>query len=164
MTTSDLREGAASPAPVTTVERHGVERIPDAERDARPLDLFRLTFGGTNTFATAFLGSFPILFGLSFWQGLTAMVLGLVVGALILSPMSLFGPRNGTNNAVSSSAHLGVHGRIVGSFLSLLTAITFFSISVWSASPGFWAAFIGAALIVLANPVSFGPFLGDWSR
>lgn len=160
--------------------------------------------------------------------------------------MSLFGPRNGTNNAVSSSAHLGVHGRIVGSFLSLLTAITFFSISVWSsgdalvgavdrmtgsasstlayvgaygvfavlvlvvciygfrfmllvnriavisasllfllgiaafggsfdpgyagsfadgsASPGFWAAFIGAALIVLANPVSFGPFLGDWSR
>lgn len=246
MTTSDLREVAAIPAPITTVERHGVERIPDAERDARPLDLFRLTFGGANTFATAFLGSFPILFGLSFWQGLTAMVLGLMVGALILSPMALFGPRNGTNNAVSSSAHLGVHGRIVGSFLSLLTAITFFSISVWSsgdalvgaldrmtgstsstlayvggygvfavlvlvvcvygfrfmllvnriavisasllfllgiaafggsfdpgyagsfadgaASPGFWAAFIGAALIVLANPVSFGAFLGDWSR
>jgi hypothetical protein len=76
MTTPDLRDGAASPAPITTVERHGVERIPDAERDARPLDLFRLTFGGANTFATAFLGSFPILFGLSFWQGLTAMVLG----------------------------------------------------------------------------------------
>ena len=46
--------------------------------------------------------------------------------------MALFGPRNGTNNAVSSSAHLGVHGRVVGSFLSLLTAIAFFSISVWS--------------------------------
>jgi purine-cytosine permease-like protein len=138
-----------------------------------------------------------------------------------------------------------VHGRIVGSFLSLLTAVAFFSISVWSsgdalvggahrlaglpesdvsygvayaifaglvlvvcvygfrfmllvnkiavvaasalfvlgafafagdfdpgyagafastADPLFWPAFIGSALIVLSNPVSFGAFLGDWSR
>lgn len=229
---------------VTEIETHGVERIPDADRSATPLDLFRLAFGGANTFATCVLGAFPILFGLSFWQGMAATVLGLVVGALILAPLSLFGPINGTNNAVSSSAHLGVHGRVVGSFLSLLTAIAFFSISVWSsgdalvggahrlvglpesdwtfglayaifaglvlvvcvygfrfmllvnkiavaaasllfllglfafagdfdpAYPGtlaagdplFWPSFIGAALIVLSNPVSFGAFLGDWSR
>ncbi|GAA2398735.1 cytosine permease [Nonomuraea africana] len=226
------------------IETYGVERIPDADRTARPIDLFRLAFGGANTFATCVLGAFPILFGLSFWQGVTATVLGLVVGALILAPLSLFGPLNGTNNAVSSSAHLGVHGRIVGSFLSLLTAIAFFSISVWSSGdalvggahrlvglaesdftygvayalfaglvlvvciygfrfmlfvnkiavlaasllfvlgvfafagdfdpsyagtlpagdPLFWPSFIGAALIVLSNPVSFGAFLGDWSR
>lgn len=233
-------------SPVTEVEQHGVERIPDAERTARPLDLFRLAFGGANTFATCVLGAFPVLFGLSFLQGLAATLLGLVAGALILAPLAVFGPANGTNNAVSSSAHLGVHGRIVGSFLSLLTAIAFFSLSVWSsgdalvggahrllpampesdaayavaygvfaalvltvcvygfrfmllvnkvavaaasalfvlgafafapdfdpgyqgrfasaAAPGFWPAFIGSALIVLSNPVSFGAFLGDWSR
>ncbi|MGW0201041.1 purine-cytosine permease family protein [Nonomuraea sp. NPDC003201] len=229
---------------LTEIETYGVERIPDADRNARPIDLFRLAFGGANTFATCVLGAFPILFGLSFWQGLAATVLGLVVGALILAPLSLFGPLNGTNNAVSSSAHLGVHGRVVGSFLSLLTAIAFFSISVWSSGdalvggahllaglpdtdlsygvayalfavlvlivcvygfrfmlfvnkiavaaasllfilgafafagdfdpsypgtlpagdPLFWPSFIGAALIVLSNPVSFGAFLGDWSR
>ncbi|WP_431900255.1 purine-cytosine permease family protein [Nonomuraea sp. bgisy101] len=229
---------------LTEIETYGVDRIPDADRTARPIDLFRLAFGGANTFATCVLGAFPILFGLSFWQGLAATVLGLVVGALILAPLSLFGPLNGTNNAVSSSAHLGVHGRIVGSFLSLLTAIAFFSISVWSSGdalvggahrlvglpesgpaygvayalfaslvlivcvygfrfmlfvnkiavvaasllfvlgvfafagdfdpsyagtigpgdPLFWPSFIGAALIVLSNPVSFGAFLGDWSR
>ncbi|GAA2431611.1 purine-cytosine permease family protein [Streptomyces macrosporus] len=233
-----------SPA-LTEVEQYGVERIPDADRTARPFDLFRVAFGGANTFATCVLGAFPILFGLSFRQGLAATVLGLVAGSLILAPMAVFGPRNGTNNAVSSSAHLGVHGRIVGSFLSLLTAVAFFSISVWSSgdalvggahrlvgvpqddwvfaiayaifallvltvcvygfrfmlfvnkiaviaasamfvlgffafagdfdpgyqgvfesvsSPGFWPAFIGAALIVLSNPVSFGAFLGDWAR
>ncbi len=156
----------------------------------------------------------------------------------------LFGALNGTNNAVSSGAHFGVHGRIVGSFLSLLTAIAFFSLSVWSSGdalvggaqrlvglpenalslglayglfavlvltvclygfrfmlwvnkiavvsasllfllgipafagsfdagyagtlqagqPGFWAAFVGAALVAMSNPVSFGAFLGDWSR
>ncbi|MFE2433023.1 purine-cytosine permease family protein [Streptomyces sp. NPDC059373] len=230
---------------VTEIEQYGVERIPDEDRTASPLDLFRLAFGGANTFATCVLGAFPILFGLSFLQGLAATVLGLVVGALILAPLALFGPVNGSNNAVSSSAHLGVHGRVVGSFLSLLTAIAFFSISVWSSGdalvggahrlvhtsesgvsygvayalfaglvlavcvygfrfmllvnkiavaaasvlfvlgafafagdfdlsypgtfastsdPLFWPSFIGAALIVLSNPISFGAFLGDWSR
>jgi purine-cytosine permease-like protein len=243
----------APPAParqsITEVETYGVERIPDADRDARPMDLFRVCFGGSNTFATSVLGAFPILFGLSFWQGAAATALGLVLGALVLAPMAVFGPANGTNNAVSSSAHLGVHGRVVGSFLSLLTAVAFFSISVWSSGDAlvggahrlvglpqntavyavayglfavlvlvvcvygfrfmlyvnkiavaaatvlfglgifafagdfdpsyagiftphadaatsalFWPSFIGAALIVLSNPVSFGAFLGDWSR
>ncbi|MFJ2031391.1 purine-cytosine permease family protein [Streptosporangium sp. NPDC087985] len=239
-----MAAGGAAPS-VMKVEQHGVGRIPDIERTARPVDLFRLAFGGANTFATCVLGSFPILFGLSFWQGLSATVLGLLVGSLILAPLAVFGPVNGTNNAVSSSAHLGVHGRIVGSFLALLTAIAFFSISVWSsgdalvggahrlaglpestwsygvayavfaclilvvcvygfrfmllvnkiavaaasllfvlgvfafagdfdpsypgvfastADPAFWPSFIGATLIVLSNPISFGAFLGDWSR
>lgn len=228
----------------TGIETFGVEQIPDAQRDASPIDLFRLIFGGANTFATAVLGSFPVLFGLSFQAGVWAIVLGVAVGAVILAPMGLFGALNGTNNAVSSGAHFGVHGRIVGSFLSLLTAVAFFSLSVWSsgdaliggakrlvglpetdltlglaygvfavlvlvvciygfrfmlwvnkvavwassllfllglmafagpfdasyagtvnlAQPGFWAAFIGAALLAMSNPVSFGAFLGDWSR
>lgn len=108
------------PQAITRIETFGVEQIPDHERHAPPLDLFRLIFGGANTFATAVLGSFPVLFGLSFEAGLWAIVLGVVAGSLILAPMGLFGALNGTNNAVSSGAHFGVHGRIVGSFLSLL--------------------------------------------
>lgn len=205
----------------------------------------RIEWGGSNSLATALLGAFPIIFGLSFWQSLAATVVGVFTGALILAPMAIFAPLTGTNNAVSSSAHFGVVGRIVGSFLSLLTAISFFSISVWSSGDAvvgaaqrflrvhpselgfaaayaifaaavlvvsifgfrlmllvnkvaviaatalfiagavafypafdahyagsgmhwnesrFWPAFIGAALVALANPISFGAFLGDWSR
>jgi purine-cytosine permease-like protein len=230
---------------VTTVEQHGVESIPDQDRDSSIFDFMRLCWGGANSLATAVLGAFPIMFGLSFWQATAAAVLGVVVGSLILAPMSIFGPINGTNNAVSSSAHFGVVGRIVGSFLSLLTAIAFFAISVWSSgdavvgaarlvfhirgsdlevalvyavfalsvlivciygfrmmllvnkiavvastalfvlglaafwplfdpgyagtgvrwgAPGFWPMFISSALIVLSNPISFGAFLGDWTR
>ena len=229
---------------INEIETNGVEQIPVHQRNATPLDLFRLIFGGANTFSTAVLGSFPVLFGLSFQAGLLAILLGTLVGAVILAPMGLFGPINGTNNAVSSGAHFGVHGRIVGSFLSLLTAIAFFSLSVWSSGDalvggaqrlvglpednlslglayglfavlvltvciygfrfmlwvnkvavwtasvlflvgifafapnfdfnfagslsrgqeGFWAAFIGAALVAMSNPISFGAFLGDWSR
>lgn len=233
-----------TPQAITTIETHGVEEIPAADRHASPLDLFRLIFGGANTFATAVLGSFPVIFGLSFQAGAWSIVLGVLVGALILAPMGLFGALNGSNNAVSSGAHFGVHGRIVGSFLSLLTAIAFFSLSVWSSGDalvggakrlvglpetglslgiayglfavlvlavciygfrfmlwvnkiavwaasllfllgvfafggpfdagfagsvqlgqaGFWAAFIGATLLAMSNPISFGAFLGDWSR
>nr|BFE90559.1 hypothetical protein GCM10020185_10950 [Pseudomonas brassicacearum subsp. brassicacearum] len=133
---------------LTQIETFGVEQIPDHERTAGPSDLFRLIFGGANTFATAVLGSFPVLFGLSFQAGVWAIVLGVLVGSIILAPMGLFGPLNGTNNAVSSGAHFGVHGRIVGSFLSLLTAIAFFSLSVWSSGD----ALIGGAKRLIGVP------------
>ena len=230
---------------VTEVEQFSVDIIPDADRTSRPFDLFRIQFGGANTFATVLLGTFPIFFGLSFWQALAATVLGLLVGTPFLMPMGIFGPRTGTNNAVSSGALLGVRGRVVGSFLSLLTAIAFYSISVWVSGDAivgamtrmfgieksplvssiiyavigfivivvvvfgyqfmllvnkvavifnsvlmllavvafwgvfdpsyagtpdayllvdFWPTFILAALVVMSNPISFGAFLGDWSR
>ena len=145
--TAPATVGTASSS-ITEVETYGVEQIPDVDRSARPLDLFRVCFGGANTFATSVLGAFPILFGLSFWQGAAATVVGLVLGALVLAPMAVFGPVNGTNNAVSSSAHLGVHGRVVGSFLSLLTAVAFFSISVWSSGD----ALVGGAHRLVGLP------------
>ena len=54
---------------IRKIETNGVEQIPDHERTAGPKDLFRLIFGGANTFATAVLGAFPVLFGLSFQAG-----------------------------------------------------------------------------------------------
>ena len=230
---------------ITEIEGFGIDTIPDANRTSTPWDLFRIQFGGANTFATVLLGTFPIAFGLSFWQGVGAVVLGVLAGTLFLMPMGLFGPRTGTNNAVSSGAHLGIRGRIAGSFLSLLTAIAFYSISVWVGGDAlvgafvrlfgatdsqmlriglysliglivvvvviygyqfmlfvnriavwlntalmllaivafagvfnadfagaptelllgdFWPTFILSALIAMSNPISFGAFLGDWSR
>lgn len=229
------------------VEQHGIDTIPDAERTSRPRDLFRIQFGGANTFATILLGTIPVALGLSFWQAVAATVTGVAVGALVLAPMGLFGPRTGTNNAVSSGAHFGVRGRVLGSFLSLLTAVAFYAISVWvsgdalvgalarltgsgvagsdavrvlvyavlgalvivvvvygyqlmllvnrvvvwantalillgalafasvfdpsyapgpsaTADLGLTATFVLSALIVMGNPVSFGAFLGDWTR
>lgn len=229
----------------TQVETLGIDTIPDADRTSTAFDLFRLQFGGADTFATVVLGATGIALGLSFWQATIATVVGVAVGIVFLWPMGLFGPKTGTNNAVSCGAHFGVRGRLLGSFLSLLTAIAFYSISVWvggdaivgatvrltgfgdntgfkilmygviglivlivvvygyqfmllvnkwvvSANtilfllaivafagvfdPGygpdpagyalgsFWPTFILAALIVMGNPISFGAFLGDWSR
>lgn len=117
--------------PLTQVETFGVDTIPDSDRTSTWLDLLRIQFGGANTFATVLLGTIPIALGLSFWQAVGATVAGVLLGTIFLMPMGLFGPKTGTNNAVSSGAFFGVRGRVVGSFLSLLTAIAFYSISVW---------------------------------
>lgn len=131
-------------------ETHGAEQIPAAERHARPADLFRLLFGGCNTFSTAVLGSFPVFVGLSWRDGLCALLLGLLAGSCALAPMSLFGPRNGTNDPVSSSAHFGVYGRLIGSCQLLLTAIVFFSLAVWSSGD----ALVGGAHALAGLPVT----------
>ena len=135
---------------VTEIERHGINTIPDADRTSRPWDLFRIQFAGANTFATVIIGTIPIMLGLSLSQAVLATVLGVAVGALIVAPMGLFGPRTGTNNAVSSGAHLGVRGRIVGSFISLLTAIAFYSIGVWVSGD----ALVGGAARLFGVPDS----------
>ena len=127
---------------MTEIEIYGVESIPAKDRTSTPMDLFRIAFGGANSFATVLLGAFPIFFGLSLKQGLLATLLGVVLGSAILAPMAVFGPINGTNNAVSSGAHFGVVGRVLGSYLSLLTAIAFYSIAVWTAGD----AIVGGAV------------------
>lgn len=135
-----------APAPVSTdtatfaVEAHGINPIPSRERWARPRDLFGLIYGGANSISTAVLGTFGVVFGLTFWDGLLAIVLGVLLGSIILSPMVLFGPINGTNNAVSSSAHFGAHGRLVGSLLALMSAFTFIALAIWASGDALLAS------------------------
>ena len=69
---------------MTDIEIYGVESIPAADRTSTPSDLFKIAFGGANSFATVLLGAFPIFFGLSLMQGLLATLLGVVVGSAIL--------------------------------------------------------------------------------
>ncbi len=231
--------------PSTRFEVHGIDCIPDTERSGVPRNLFLILFGGVNSFPTIALGAFPVLvFGLSFWSAALAILLGTALGGALVAPMAIFGALTGTNNAVSSGAHFGIVGRLIGTLLAILTSLTFFTLAVytsgdilaglcesllgmensiwlraliygilaalgtlvglygfhlllafnrfamWTATPlllvatvgysaqfdpnyagvvgsndsGFAAAFVGSFLLVLASPLSFGPYLGDWSR
>ncbi|WP_068266631.1 purine-cytosine permease family protein [Janibacter limosus] len=238
-----------SPPSALSVEPYGIDTIPDEARTATPRDLFRIIFGASNSIATMVLGSLPIIFGLGVVDGALAIVVGVMVGSLLLAPMALFGPVNGTNNPISSGAHFGVVGRVLGSLLGLLTAVTFTALAVWASGDAmvaaahrlfglpdsgvaaaaayaivglvvllvvvfgfrlmllvnriavigvtammlvgifafagdfdatyagiftaeadaattalYWPTLVGTALIAMSNPISYGPFLGDWSR
>ncbi|MEA2267555.1 MAG: hypothetical protein QOC64_165 [Solirubrobacteraceae bacterium] len=117
---------------LTRIERHGIGYIPDEERASRPMNLTFILFGGSLTFSLFIIGWFPIAFGLSWWAAFTSVVVGSLVGALLLAPMGLMGPRTGTNNPVSSGAHFGVVGRLIGTLLEATASVAFAALSIWT--------------------------------
>ncbi|MEW1987605.1 cytosine permease [Brevibacterium casei] len=114
------------------VERAGVDYVPVSERRSTPGNLFRVFVGGNLALSVVIFGWLPITFGLSFWQAVASSAVGLVIGLLLMVPMTLLGTRTGTNNPVSSGAHFGMRGRLLGSTLTLLFAIAYAAIAVWT--------------------------------
>jgi purine-cytosine permease-like protein len=114
------------------IERFGIEHISDDERASRPSNLFFILLGGSLTFSLFIIGWFPIAFGLGWWSSVTSVVVGSVIGAVLLAPMGLMGPRTGTNNPVSSGAHFGVVGRLIGTLLEASASVAFAALSIWT--------------------------------
>lgn len=122
------------------IETTGVEYIPESERDSSPSNVFAVFFGGNLAFSVIIFGWLPISFGLSWQSAVTSSFVGLALGTLLIAPLSLLGPRTGTNNVVSSGGHFGVRGRLIGSFLTLAFALAYAAIAVWTAGDALVAA------------------------
>jgi NCS1 family nucleobase:cation symporter-1 len=86
-----------------------------------------------------FTGTLAIALGLGFWLGLLAMVTGSVLGALIVSYLSTWGPRTGTGQLPNSRMAFG-GGVVVPATLQWLSSIA------WDALVGLFG---GEALAVL---------------
>jgi purine-cytosine permease-like protein len=134
------------------VEEKGVEYLPESERDSRPRNMFAVFFGGNLAFSVIVFGWLPITFGLSWIGAVTASAVGITLGTLLIAPMALMGPRTGTNNTVSSGAHFGVTGRLVGSALTLLFALAYAAIAVWTSGD----ALVAASHRLFGTPVNNG--------
>ncbi|MCV7228208.1 purine-cytosine permease family protein [Mycolicibacterium komossense] len=117
---------------VGRIEQHGVEFIPEEERHSSPRNLTSILFGGSLTFSVIIIGWFPVSFGLGWWQAASAVVVGSAVGAALLAPTGLMGPRSGTNNPVASGAFFGVAGRLIGSILEASASVAFAALSIWT--------------------------------
>ncbi|TPG35938.1 cytosine permease [Mycolicibacterium hodleri] len=97
---------------VGMVETAGVEYLPEEARDSRPRNLGAVFLGANLTWTNVVFGAFAILFGLSFWQTVSSMVVGTAIGTLAVLPTATIGPRTGTNMTVSSGAFFGIRGRL----------------------------------------------------
>jgi purine-cytosine permease-like protein len=124
-------EVAHDGAVIGQIEVRGIDYIPESERHSKPSNLFWVWIGTQMCFGIIVIGSLPIAFGLGWWSAVTAITVGLAVGCLLYAPFSLLGPRTGTNSAVSSGAHFGLVGRLVGSVQALLIAIGFAALTLW---------------------------------
>lgn len=117
---------------VGRIETRGVDYIPEAERHSRPRELTSVFFGTQLCFGIIVLGFLPVSFGLGWWGSVTSTLVGLAIGSALFAPLALLSARTGTNSAVSSGAHFGVVGRLVGSLVGIFTAIGFYAITIWT--------------------------------
>lgn len=126
---------------VGRVETRGIDYIPDIERHGRPANLAWAFCPSQFGFVVAVLGAFPIAFGLSFWSTIVVILAGTAVGSLIIGCQAISGPKSGTTQSVTSGAFFGVHGRLVGVALALITNILFLIIIAWTTGQAFVEGF-----------------------
>ena len=153
--TRNTLEQVRTPDGFGHVEQTGVEFIPVAERRSAPKNVFWVFVGGNMAFSVVIFGWLPVTFGLSFAEAMSSITVGLVVGLLLMAPMTLLGPRTGTTNPVSSGAHFGMRGRLIGSGLSLLFALAYAAIAVWTSGE----ALVAGAHRLLGTPETSGALL-----
>lgn len=101
---SPAMKSAREADPIFGVEIHGLDPIPAEHRHGRPGDLLWMWLGGGFTYTTLVTGALGVLFGLSLWQALLAVVIGSVVGAVVPGFLSIIGPRTGTATIVNTRA------------------------------------------------------------
>jgi len=118
------------------IEAYGINFIAEEDRHSRPANIAWIMTGSCVTLPLIVVGWIPVALGLSWWASFWAVMLGALFGALLLAPMALLSPRTGTNNPMSSAAHFGVVGRIVGSFVGLLISVLFTALAVWTGGQG----------------------------
>ncbi|MGW6393704.1 purine-cytosine permease family protein [Streptomyces sp. NPDC055103] len=132
MTTTPTGAASFVTPPRAAVVHDGIAPVPEAERTSTPADFGWIWPSAQFSFGTVVLGALPVVFGLGWWASASAITVGVAVGSLLLAPLARFGVRTGANDPLASGAHFGVRGRIVGNVITVVTALGFFAIAVWT--------------------------------
>jgi len=87
------------------VETHGIDAIPDAERHGRPRELGFLWAGAFVNYASLLTASLlTTYYGLGVWDGLLAVLIGTLAGAVILGFSATLGRKAGSPRSSSRGA------------------------------------------------------------
>lgn len=127
--TSIEKDGAVA---IGKVEQGGIDYVDHSDRRSNAGNLFFVFFGSQMCLGIVVLGALPIVFGLGFWSAVSAITVGTAIGSLIFAPAVMLGVKSGTCSPAGSVAHFGVRGRYIGSSLTLLVALGFFALTVWT--------------------------------
>ena len=114
------------------IESIGVDTVPENQRTGKPRNIISVFVGSNLSLSVMVFGWLGILYGLSWWQSVSAILVGTVIAAAFVSTSSLLGWRAATNNSVSSGAFFGVKGRLIASFVGLLLCIQYVALTVWT--------------------------------
>ena len=105
------------------VETTGIEIIDEAERTARPRDLFWPWFAANVSVFGISYAAFVLGFGISLAQALVVTVIGVVVSFALCGVIAIAGKRGSAPTMILSRAAFGVRGQKVPGVISWLVSI-----------------------------------------
>src|SRR2546422_5790911 len=141
------------------VETHGIDAIAEAERHGRPAELGFLWAGAFVNYASLLTASLlTTYYGLGVWDGLFAVLICTLGGAVILGLLSNTGPKSGQPQIVFTRRIFGNRVAYPGAVLTLFLGVGWFAVDTVI------AAVAGVQLLQVAGlrPDVAGKFLFPW--
>ncbi len=118
-----------------TIERRGIELVPDRERTRRPRDLALLFAGVQMSFGALLTGALPLAMGLPLALAIASVVIGNLVGAAFVAAMAPVAIATASNVTVASGAMFGIRGRYLGSALTQIVDVGYVALTLVLAVP-----------------------------
>ena len=113
-------------------EHTGAAPVPGADRKSRLSNVVAVFTGGNFWWGAVLYSWILAQLGLSFWQTISAALLGALAGACAAGPIAGVSLRTATNLPVASSAFFGARGRFIGTGISLVIALVYTALTVWT--------------------------------
>jgi NCS1 family nucleobase:cation symporter-1 len=98
------------PVPGVSIERNGINPVPDAERRGTPRELFPIWFSWNVSILGISYGIYVFGVGLSVWQAILAGVLGYVISSVLVGVLAVGGPRTGLPTLTQTRYAFGFRG------------------------------------------------------
>jgi NCS1 nucleoside transporter family len=117
------RETIAEFDKALSIDEHGIEPIPDADRDSTAWQQFWIWFGANLSPLQWVAGAIGVQLGLSLVQAIVVMAIGQALGALIFGSFTLMGKRTGVSQFALSRMAFGRRGNNVPAIVNGLITL-----------------------------------------
>jgi NCS1 family nucleobase:cation symporter-1 len=113
------------------IDPHGIEPIPDADRDSTPAQQFWIWAGANIAPINWVLGALGIVLGLSLIETILVITIGNLAGCALFGLFCVMGHRTGVNQMVLSRSAFGRRGAYVPAVAQLLLTMGWVGVNTW---------------------------------
>ena len=110
-------------SPGLGIEANGINVISESERKGTPSQLFWPWAASNISILGMSWGAYVLSFGISFWQGIVAAVIGAVGSFLLVGAVAIAGKRGSAPTLTLSRAPFGVRGNVLPGVVSYLLLV-----------------------------------------
>jgi NCS1 family nucleobase:cation symporter-1 len=113
------------------IDPHGIEPIPDPDRDSTPIQQFWIWAGANIAPINWVLGALGIVLGLSLVETIVIVALGNLAGCALFGAFCVMGHRTGVNQMVLSRSAFGRRGAYIPGVAQLLLTMGWVGVNTW---------------------------------